>query len=409
MPTPVQSPVTPSARNVERFSVHEKIDLCRGIFAFLVVSAHALEMAWVLNPNESKTLGPLAHDFLNYVLGTGLYYVMGFFVLSGYCIQLSVQRLMDTGTFPLKTYMIARLTRILPLYYLALLFTVVLELIIAGNRAPIWGNGLRSPVLFSQILVIQNFTQTYGSFAQSWSITNEAFYYILFGLLAAVLARSSLRPAILGMVLCLGFGITMQVAYRSGFRSPVIRSTGLLFGLGANWFLGALVAQYRNSLVRVPAVRLAARFWTLILALTMGLWFSQLISLEVAYLSSGVAFTLMLVRFLAQDADRGPAQRSRPAQFTTLIGLASYPTYLFHAQILLIMGSAILRWNPSVPWWLVWLGTTAITITLGMALGHLVEQPIMAWRAGLLKRLEAAAQPSQVRTGVTSPSWGVQQ
>ena len=84
--------------------------------------------------------------------------MMGFFVISGYCIQLSVMRLARDGVFPLKTYMMARLTRILPLYYLALLMTVIIEHLFAATRAPVWSNGLSRSVLLDQVLVVQNFT-----------------------------------------------------------------------------------------------------------------------------------------------------------------------------------------------------------------------------------------------------------
>ena len=81
-----------------RLHGNDKIDICRGLFAFLVVAAHGLEMTWSLHPGGSRPLhrpdvpvcsatGP----------GQGLYWVMGFFVISGYCIYLSAQRLIEAG------------------------------------------------------------------------------------------------------------------------------------------------------------------------------------------------------------------------------------------------------------------------------------------------------------------------
>ena len=52
-------------------------------------------------------------------------------------------------------------------------------------------------------------------------------------------------------------------------------------------------------------------------------------------------------------------------------------------------------------WRLIWAISTGIAIAGGIALGYLLEQPIMAWRASLLKRLKstrsfARAQPGRV-------------
>ena len=396
-----------TARFTPRYSLNEKIDLCRGIFAFLVVSAHAVEMAWALDRAGLSALRPWLQNFLIYVAGTGVYYVMGFFVISGYCIQLSVLRLTRGGFFPLKTYLMARLTRILPLYYLALLATVMIEHAVADTRAPIWSNGLNRSVLLSQILVVQNFTQTYGSFAPSWSITNEVVYYMMFGVLAALLTRSHVRPAALGMVVCIAVSAVTQFLYRSGHRSSMILSTGLLFGLGFNWFLGALVAVHVDRLVRIPLMCLASRFWSLLLAMTMALWYSQRVHPEFVYLGAGIAFTLLLVRLLVVDARCDSETGREPDPLPAFLGLASYPTYLLHGPILLMVGSTIKKWGATSPWWLVWLVGTGVAISSGLILGYLAERPIMAWRAGYLKRLRQS-HPASAHGGVT-PILGIQQ
>ena len=389
MSTVTVSSVAGCSPSGPRYSINEKIDICRGLFAFLVVSAHALELASGLDPIGYNSLTPWFRDFLTYVAGTGLYYVMGFFILSGYCIQLSVTRLSLSGSFPLKIYLLARLTRILPLYYLALLVTVVVEQLVVLHRAPIWPNGLNPRVFVNQILMIQNLTQTYGSFAPSWSITNEVIYYLFFGGLAAMLARSHIRPATLGMALCIAVGAVTQIAYRTGFRSPVVLSTGLLFGLGFNWFLGALIAVDANRLVRIPLIRLITRLWLPLLTLTMMLWFSQRVHQEFIYIGAGLAFALLLIRFLVVDTERVYEPRSEGADpYTTLLGLASYPTYLFHGPILLIVGSVIRSQSISATWWMVWLMGTSVGIFTGLILGFLAEQPILAWRSEYLKRLK---------------------
>jgi peptidoglycan/LPS O-acetylase OafA/YrhL len=375
--------------------VNDKIDVCRGLFAFLVVVAHAHEVAWSMHPDVPNRLGWASRQVLASAAGSGIYWVMGFFVISGYCIQLSVQRLADQGSFSLGTYLVARLTRIIPLYYVALLFTVTVEWWIAADRPGNWPNGLNLPTLLCQLLLIQNLTQTFGSFAPSWSITNEAFYYVFYGLLVVALARGSRRPAFVGIALCLVVGACTQIPYRLGLRSPAILSTGMLFGLGINWFLGALVAEHRDWLRRDPQVQAIARWWPAILALPIGLRCTDRIGMECVWMGSGLAFTLMLIRFLGRDWERagpdragGPSPRSR--RLITALGLASYPTYLFHGPILMLVGSTVIRWDLAVDWRWTWAVLTSAGIASGIVLGYLLEQPIMAWRATLLRRLGSA-------------------
>ena len=86
---------------------------------FLVVAAHAVDISWVIHPEVPGRLSGWLHDLLYYVAAAGVYWVIGFFVISGYCIQLSVERLIEGNAFSLRQYLLARLSRILPLYYLA--------------------------------------------------------------------------------------------------------------------------------------------------------------------------------------------------------------------------------------------------------------------------------------------------
>ena len=280
--------------------------------------AHALELTWAMHPGVASRLPWLWHRVLTYALGTGLFWVMGFFVISGYCIHLSVQHLIDRGSFPLKTYLLARLTRILPLYYLALFFAIIVEWGIASDRPPCWLNGLNGGVIACQLLMIQNFTQTFGSFAPSWSITNEFFYYIFYGLIAFALARRTRRPATVGMAMCLLAGISMQLIYRAGYKWSPVLAVGLLFGLGINWFLGAMIAERSDSLVHDHMIQALARFWPAMVVASITMWCSQHVHLEYVYLSSGFAFTFMLVRFLGQDVEHPERADGATARRTTL-------------------------------------------------------------------------------------------
>jgi peptidoglycan/LPS O-acetylase OafA/YrhL len=321
---------------------------------------------------------------------------MGFFVVSGYCIHLSVARQMRDEHFPLGDYLAARASRILPLYYLALLFAVVVEWLAAGARPPAWPHGIDPATLVSQLLVIQNLTQTFGAYAPTWSITNEAFYYVLYGLLVAWLARgrssrslSRSRPGWVGLALCVGTAVVTQALYATVAHTPLVYGAGMLLGLGLIWFAGVLVAIHGAWLVREPGVKALTRTWPLLVAAVMG-WSYAGLPPQGLYLISGAAFTLMLLGFLdAPEAlTSGDVPRWRVRVVETL-GLMSYPMYLFHGPLMVLVGSWIVRWRLTDDWRVTFVVLTVVGLAAGVALGWLVEKPLMTRRAAWLKRRKA--------------------
>lgn len=400
----------PRSHSSERspLSSNEKIDICRGLFAFLVVGAHAVDISWVIHPEVPGRFPGWLHNFLLYVVAAGVYWVIGFFAISGYCIQLSVERQIKGNAFPLRHYLLARLSRIAPLYYLALLLAVVVERLVATARPSCWPQGVNVNGLIAQLFIIQNFAWTYGSFAPSWSITNEMFYYLFYGVVVCVALRFGIRPTSMGMSLCLVLALILDWVYFFEYRTGYVLSPGLLFGLGIIWFQGALVAEYSEWLRHSQAARMASALWPLVLILAMAMWYSQGIHLQVVYLVLGVAFTLMLMRFVVTEPRRvKPTDRGRAGALIRLLGLASYPTYLFHGPIVMLTGSIILRWNLVSDWRLTWVILTSVGIGSGILLGHFAERPIMAWRAGYLKRLRQS-HPAPAHGGV-APILGIQQ
>ena len=361
-----------------------KIDVCRGLFAALVVVAHCWEIVNGLHPGAESNLPGIWPSLVRHTLGTGFYYVMGFFVLSGYCIQRSADRLGAGARFPLRTYTLARLSRILPLYYAALAFTVLAERLIAGRRPPNWPNGLDGRTLAMQVLGAQNLTQTFGSFAPSWSITNELFYYALFGLIAAAMGRRRAASAWAGMGVCVAVGGGALLAYRLSPGRGAILSVGLLFGLGFNWYLGALVAAYQDRLSRSRLAGALSRGWPLVLAASMLARADGRLRLEFVFLGCGVAFALMMVRFAAADAARGGPRPATPTP-VGLMGLASYPIYLFHGPIAMLVGSILLRLDLPVGWPTTWLLMVAASLGAGLQIGVYIEAPMMARRAAWLR------------------------
>jgi peptidoglycan/LPS O-acetylase OafA/YrhL len=405
------NPIAPGSNRLGTFrlSLNEKVDICRGLFAFLVVGAHAVDISWSIHPEARNQYPWWLHNFLLYVVGAGVYWVIGFFVISGFCIQLSVSRMIEGNSLPLSRYLIARVSRILPLYYLALVFAVVIEWLMAASRPPCWSNGLNGNALLAQLFIAQNFTQTFGSYAPSWSITNEMFYYLFYGFVVCAALKCRIRPTTLGMIICLGIAFPMNLLYFGWSRSPFLLGLGLLFGMGAFWFLGAMIADHRETLRQSRLARAGSAYWPLLLATAIASWFSQRIHLQFVYVLLAISFTLMLIRFIVvEDTTVGARERTHSSRVIETLGLASYPTYLFHGPLLMLLASAILRANLVVDWRVIWAILVLVGISSGIALAHLAERPIMNWRSALLKRLRSSRE-SLAGSSVKVRIAGVQQ
>ena len=387
------------------------VDLCRGVFAFLVVAAHSYDVCWVIHPEAMSRLPQVIRTLLFATVQSGFYWVMGFFVLSGYCIQLSATRMIDSGRFSIGLYLKARLTRIMPLYYLALLFALGVESLVAPIRPAYYPDGLDGFGFGAQLILIQRLTRTFGAFAPSWTITNELFYYVGFGLLAVVAGRSRARPAWVGLGCCVGLGGGLIGLHWLGYRHGLILGFGLLFGLGVNWFLGALVAIHGPRLVRRGAIRNLARLWPVGFAVAVGMRAGDRIPELAIDLWLGVTFAGLLLRLIAADqADQSQRRPStRPAWLGSLaefVGLASYPTYLFHGPILLAWAALIGQTGMIGDWRVTWLLLVGSGIGVGCALGWWLERPIMTWRAELLARWKRADEVAARRSETDRPMVG---
>jgi peptidoglycan/LPS O-acetylase OafA/YrhL len=68
------------------------------------------------------------------------------------------------------------------------------------------------------------------------------------------------------------------------------------------------------------------------------------------------------------------------------LGLMSYPMYLFHGPLMMLAGSWIIRWHLTDDWRVTLVVLTIVGIVSGVALGWLLERPLMTRRAVWLRQ-----------------------
>jgi peptidoglycan/LPS O-acetylase OafA/YrhL len=178
-----------------------------------------------------------------------------------------------------------------------------------------------------------------------------------------------------------------------------VLKTGLLFGLGFNWFLGVGIAVWRDRIRRSPTLLALARSWPLVLAASF-VGYHRGLTIQFAYVCSGIAFALLMIRMVAAPVPSGglvePPWITRMAGFA---GLSSYPTYLFHNPFMWVIATAIVRRDLVDHWTTLWGILVVSSLLMGGLLGWFAERPIMRWRGDFLARSDRRSSAGRIVAG----------
>ena len=206
----------------------------RGLFAFFVALGHLFDIAQ-LNTGYGGVLALVRPCF-------GFQWVVGFFVLSGFCIESSVQHARDKSV---RHYAVLRLSRLAPAYFAILALALAVEVAILGSpfRPPIWQN-VSTVNFVGQVLVLQGSILfgllAFGCYASTWTITYEAVYYALWALRVRYFRHTSALPLLVGGAL-IAYASARLFAYIPGARGliPIMFAIALLAPypalMNANW------------------------------------------------------------------------------------------------------------------------------------------------------------------------------
>jgi peptidoglycan/LPS O-acetylase OafA/YrhL len=373
-----------------------RIDRLRGLLAIGVLLGHAIDLAQLSTPNPSGTLFSAA-------LATRPFYgficVVGFIVLSGYCIARSTMK-----GFSLGQYTVKRVTRVYPLLIVAVLLTALLEWAAFDSpyRPVMWTLGRDVRKFIAALAGFSGFKGHFGALAPAYTISFELLYYAIWGL-AMTTAGGRGRRALLvaaaaaGMLIVFGGRMRDALGWFAGFV-PVI---GIAVFPG--WLLGAALALAEDQVARATRVIPIWATWVLFVwiyaygvdAFNMPFAFSTSDYVNTAYLTtmSGL-FVTMVATWLAR-----PAPAANAAD--TWLGEISYPLFLIHGPVIIGLQFAMNAWR--VP--LTFVANLAILLAgsfiAAMLLVTFVERPVMAWRRrirfpGTTARSVAEAATSQV-------------
>jgi peptidoglycan/LPS O-acetylase OafA/YrhL len=330
------------------------VDALRGV-AVLLVLLHHLDIGVLVA--DSSWLRPvkLLHE-------AGFLGVSLFLVLSGFSIHL---RVASGGSFAVRPFLLRRFVRLQPTYYVALGFALLLALVLvlAGHPwpQPRWGlPGAPIPVwllLVTHLTVLAGTVVPPGWLSITWSLALEEQIYLLYAAVAGRLRRvPAWRWLLLVVAACLAFRFAAELVLPSVPKSfppgPGVWSWSATFAFQqvparmAEWFTGALIAQWWAGTQRLPRALTGAVAGPVLAAAALGVmlllfrhqggWTSlaghRFAITDVLFDPvAGLAFGALLVCCLA--AEQRGSRPSPPAAGLAWLGERSYSMYLAHAPI----------------------------------------------------------------------------
>lgn len=294
--------LNPNNTNTPRI---QTIDALRGLAALLVLIAH------ILLETGTGRFSNLRLVFA--VFDLGQFGVSLFFVISGYIIPLSLDRL------SLKTFWRRRFFRLYPAYWFSII--LILLLIAANIVVPYSKQFQTSPVL----MVLANITMLQMLFGFDnligiyWSLTYELLFYLFMsGLVFFQVARQSVKIATIIFITAFIHDVVLM---RMGIALPIELS---LFGLMAVGHIFFRLSQQSAS----------SRIAMLYIVLLILLLLCTTVTL-VTSLSRGIAPLVFFVLVHKQWQPR----------VMIWLGAISYPLYLFHELVIAVLrtGSPLLN------------------------------------------------------------------
>ncbi|MDR5878871.1 acyltransferase [Caballeronia sp. LZ032] len=342
-----------------------ELDFIRGLAIIAVMGYHFHSY-----PTGSAFIAAIEYPLKNFGHeGVNLFFTLSGFLVGGLLLkQYAQQGRIDAGRF-----IVRRIFKIWPAYYVLILFHVIV------GRHP------------ANTFLVQNLThmQNYfgSSIAQTWSLAVEEHFYLFLPVLLIVLARWRTRvDALLGVLgtLCLVVLVARSVAvYRGDLQGTFFytqyRIDSLLFGV-------MLAALYWMK----PAVYQAiARRKRMLIAMVVGVVLWLVLGTRDVALDQSIGYTVQAVGFCALIVltleYSGSWRMSKVYRVIGWIGVYSYGIYLWHSLALapgdmLIRKAAALH-LPAVPAWFAIMGAQfAIAIVVGYVTTRAVEFPFLRIR-----------------------------
>lgn len=314
----------------------------RGLAAGMVVFHHVYTRFYYLFEGKYPEW---FQNILHFISELNVEAVLFFFFLSGFSICLSLKNGMPVTKEKFNEYAYRRLKRIMPLYYFAILFTIICGLSIKTFAV---NDDFSFKNLLGNILFLQssksyrgNWFAPYGDNGPLWSLSFEMFYYFLLPAFLFLLLKfyksDKLTLFINRVALIASFIISIIcVLVNKFFFFPYIAFASLFYV----WYSGFFAAS-----LYIKKKILPDKNFILLLSVTILAWLMNYISpsatLSKLFSGSCIAVIFMLIYSVRKKASL-PIVAFIESGFNFLfysLGKGSYALYLLHYPVLMVLKS----------------------------------------------------------------------
>ncbi len=332
----IRNPPNAAFQKQARFPI---IDALRIVLALWVATGHfGMIPVFAGVESASRLVQILVHAWSSIVFGIPA--VIGFFVISGFCIHLPFR---GDQPLPLAHYYARRYIRIL-----VPVVAAILIMRLAGNHQPI--SGKRS-ILWDSVL---------------WSLFCEEMYYAVYPFARLVRNRfgwaALIAPAFLG-------GSVLAILRPDGLDGSVLNTVifaGVLFPI---WLLGCVLAEQCDHL---PSLDSRARIWGWRFLAWLGSWSCGILHFKAGVPLSPELLCFGILAYFWIKNEIAFGWHHRPWAWLASAGLWSYSLYLIHIPAMRLFSRLSL---PSFDRSLDWLVSFAFVVALSYLFYLGVERP----------------------------------
>jgi peptidoglycan/LPS O-acetylase OafA/YrhL len=322
-----------------------EIDLLRFLAVIAVMIFHYAFRGYAAD-NMSIMPYPLAP-----IAKYGYFGVHLFFMISGFVI------LMTANSGDLRRFIVARIARIYPAFWVCCTITLIVTLLIGGSRyqASI-GQYLINMTMLSDILKVKPIDGVY------WSLFVELRFYALVGVIIAI---GKIRKAELFLASWLIICITLDVLQISKLRYLLIVDYAAYFIAGATFFLIWSKGISRSRILMVLGSLGLALYETLGEIPKIDQNFNTQMNTGIV---AGIIITFFVVMLLISLNFTGIGRYQ-----WILLGGITYPLYLLHQNIgLMIFNVAYPTVNAHILFW----GMIAVMLAVSLLIHIQIEQKL---------------------------------
>lgn len=328
----------------------------------------------------------MAYHLFVGVLPLGTYAVFGFYVISGYLMTLVMHQTYGYSRVGRYAFVINRFLRLYPVYWIAVFLSVCLILMIGSNV--VLGYHAKMYLPGSWIDYFSNISMLWLNWSPSsspsprlvppaWALTVEIFFYIL---ICLGISKTFFRVKLWFWLSVAYVLATFLLDYAWEQRYFPFAAASLPFAIGAGIYF---LSSSEKAFVLFQKINLPVGFLFLLFLLNCLVWILVTKYALISAVEIGFYMNLVIFSLLVYGLSKGRVIIKLSKQWDKRIGDLSYPIYLFHWQVGLLMSFLIFGepfHESSGRGFINWIVSLVIVCILAFLITQYIDKPIQRVR-----------------------------